>query len=112
MPAGDEKDQIRERAYELWEREGRPHGRHLDHWVQAEREKAKAGAGPKDTLDEQQRQSRSGPEEGDRRSGNQPQRASQPGQGQVEKPVRSKRAADIDSASPPAGTSRRRKKDE
>jgi hypothetical protein len=38
MPGGDDKQRIRERAYELWEREGRPHGRHMDHWVQAERE--------------------------------------------------------------------------
>ncbi len=29
---------IRERAYELWEQEGRPEGRHLDHWLQAEHE--------------------------------------------------------------------------
>lgn len=29
---------IRERAYLLWEREGRPDGRHIDHWLQAERE--------------------------------------------------------------------------
>jgi DUF2934 family protein len=29
---------IRERAYQLWEQEGRPEGRHLDHWLQAEHE--------------------------------------------------------------------------
>jgi len=29
---------IRERAYQLWEQEGRPQGRHLDHWLQAEHE--------------------------------------------------------------------------
>ena len=45
MPAGDDKDTIRERAYELWEREGRPQGRHLDHWLQAEREKGPSPAG-------------------------------------------------------------------
>ena len=38
MPGRDDKQRIRERAYELWEREGRPHGRHMDHWTQAERE--------------------------------------------------------------------------
>jgi len=27
---------IRERAYLIWEREGRPHGRDYDHWVQAQ----------------------------------------------------------------------------
>ena len=29
------EDSIRERAYKIWEREGRPHGREYDHWVQA-----------------------------------------------------------------------------
>jgi Protein of unknown function (DUF2934) len=29
---------IRERAYQLWEQEGRPEGRHLDRWLQAEHE--------------------------------------------------------------------------
>jgi Protein of unknown function (DUF2934) len=29
---------IRELAYQLWEREGWPDGRHNAHWVQAERE--------------------------------------------------------------------------
>ena len=34
-----ERDQrINERAHRLWEHEGRPTGRDLDHWVQAERE--------------------------------------------------------------------------
>jgi hypothetical protein len=31
---------IRERAYHIWEREGRPHGREYDHWVQAQVELA------------------------------------------------------------------------
>jgi hypothetical protein len=29
---------IRERAYAIWEDEGRPEGRHLDHWLRAEAE--------------------------------------------------------------------------
>jgi hypothetical protein len=33
---------VRERAYRIWENEGRPHGRDLDHWLQAEREVAGA----------------------------------------------------------------------
>lgn len=33
----DDKRRIRERAYELWEKEGRPTGRALDHWLEAER---------------------------------------------------------------------------
>ncbi|MEX0696950.1 MAG: DUF2934 domain-containing protein [Dongiaceae bacterium] len=31
-------DRIRERAYSLWEREGRPHGRQMEHWLRAESE--------------------------------------------------------------------------
>jgi Protein of unknown function (DUF2934) len=37
-----DEDQVREliaiRAYEMWENEGRPHGRHALHWRQAEQE--------------------------------------------------------------------------
>ncbi len=29
---------IQERSYEIWEREGRPHGRDLEHWRLAETE--------------------------------------------------------------------------
>jgi Protein of unknown function (DUF2934) len=29
---------IRERSYQIWEQEGRPEGRHLDPWLQAEHE--------------------------------------------------------------------------
>jgi hypothetical protein len=29
---------IRECSYQIWEQEGRPEGRHLDHWLQAEHE--------------------------------------------------------------------------
>ena len=32
------RKQIEERAYALWESGGRPHGRNLDHWLQAEAE--------------------------------------------------------------------------
>ena len=31
-------EQIRKRAYEIWEGEGRPHGRDTQHWFQAETE--------------------------------------------------------------------------
>lgn len=34
----DRETRIRERAHQLWEREGRPSGRELDHWEQASRE--------------------------------------------------------------------------
>ncbi|TCU09618.1 DUF2934 domain-containing protein [Rhizobium sullae] len=35
---GDREDRIRRRAYEKWEREGRPEGEHERHWQQAEKE--------------------------------------------------------------------------
>jgi hypothetical protein len=39
---------VRERAYAIWEQEGRPHGRDREHWERAHRavadELAKAGA--------------------------------------------------------------------
>ena len=31
-----EKNAIQQKAYELWEAEGRPHGRDIDHWERAE----------------------------------------------------------------------------
>ena len=34
----DVLQRIRQRSYQLWEQEGRPDGRHLDHWLQAEQE--------------------------------------------------------------------------
>jgi Protein of unknown function (DUF2934) len=34
----EEEQRIRQRAYSIWEREGRPHGRDLDHRLQAEAE--------------------------------------------------------------------------
>jgi hypothetical protein len=36
--AGDLQERIRERAQAIWEREGRPDGRHDEHWRQAENE--------------------------------------------------------------------------
>jgi hypothetical protein len=37
-PTPDREQLLRERAYAIWEREGRPHGRDRDHWFAAERE--------------------------------------------------------------------------
>jgi len=49
IPLNDES--IRDRAYVIWEREGRPQGRDRDHWLQAawelSGEAAKAAAGSK-----------------------------------------------------------------
>ena len=36
--AEDRDTQIRERAHELWEQAGRPEGKAVEHWLQAERE--------------------------------------------------------------------------
>jgi Protein of unknown function (DUF2934) len=33
-----DEDRIRERAYDIWIEEGRPHGRDLAHWQRARRE--------------------------------------------------------------------------
>lgn len=46
--ATETEQAVKARAYELWEREGRPEGRHAEHWTQAERE---LGAGASN-LDE------------------------------------------------------------
>jgi hypothetical protein len=34
----DRQKQISDRAYRLWEKEGQPHHRALDHWVEAEKQ--------------------------------------------------------------------------
>ncbi|WP_442981305.1 DUF2934 domain-containing protein [Rhizobium sp. S152] len=34
----DKRDKIRERAHEIWESEGRPHGAHDEHWRRAQAE--------------------------------------------------------------------------
>ena len=36
--SGQHEDRVRERAYQLWEKEGRPEGQHLRHWRRAEEE--------------------------------------------------------------------------
>ena len=42
--AEDPEDQIRRRAFEIWQREGAPEGLDEQHWLQAEREIAEAEA--------------------------------------------------------------------
>lgn len=39
--------EVSRHAYDIWEREGRPHGRDFDHWLQAEAELDLAGARPR-----------------------------------------------------------------
>ncbi len=44
-----DEDRIRRRAHAIWEREGRPEGRHQEHWEQARREiEAEEGAAAPD----------------------------------------------------------------
>lgn len=38
MPVSDTKHLISQRAHQIWEQEGRPEGRHEEHWLQAERD--------------------------------------------------------------------------
>ena len=40
----DKDDHVRKRAYQIWEAEGRPDGRHDDHWHRAHAEVADAGS--------------------------------------------------------------------
>jgi len=43
--------QTRVRAYELWEEEGRPEGRHNEHWSQAEKQTAAGNASAEDAVE-------------------------------------------------------------
>ncbi|HUB16732.1 MAG TPA: DUF2934 domain-containing protein [Acetobacteraceae bacterium] len=51
----DEEQWVRDRAYFIWEREGRPEGRAFDHWVRARREsfRARRGVAEDPTPDEE-----------------------------------------------------------
>ena len=42
--ADDRAKRIAERAYQLWEQEGRPEGRDREHWMEAERSLDGSGA--------------------------------------------------------------------
>ena len=44
--ANKKEDHVRRRAYHIWEREGRPHGRHEHHWHMAQQEAARVGSAP------------------------------------------------------------------
>jgi hypothetical protein len=45
------EDELKLRAYWHWEKEGRPEGRHLEHWKAAERD---LGTAPADALSEKE----------------------------------------------------------
>jgi len=40
----DRQEEIRRRAYAMWELEGRPEGRHEEHWRRAEEESSRGNA--------------------------------------------------------------------
>jgi len=45
MKSTDRQRRVEQRAYEIWEREGRPHGKHDEHWHQAAEEIARESGG-------------------------------------------------------------------
>lgn len=45
MPIADTDEAVRKRAYEIWERAGRPSGREHEHWAEAAREIEGGGGG-------------------------------------------------------------------
>jgi hypothetical protein len=47
----DQEDRIRRRAYEIWEREGRPDGRQADHWAAAQAELEDEARRPSETQE-------------------------------------------------------------
>lgn len=50
----DHHDRVSQRAHEIWEREGRPHGRDAEHWSRAEQElRNRMGEDRQDTGDHQ-----------------------------------------------------------
>ena len=50
---GDKDEQIRKRAYQIWEDEGRPEGSHDSHWTQAEQHVGMMGDGTQEqSLDQ------------------------------------------------------------
>lgn len=50
-PSPHEQGAIARRAYEIWEAEGRPHGRDREHWETAARELGSPTPMPKDYKD-------------------------------------------------------------
>lgn len=45
--ASGRDEEVRKRAHEIWEQEGRPHGKDAEHWDRAEREVMAATSGKK-----------------------------------------------------------------
>lgn len=51
MDQDDIEERVRARAYEIWEEEGRPHGRDNEHWQRAAHEVRGQSTEPLDTSD-------------------------------------------------------------
>ena len=51
----DLENAVRERAYFMWEREGRPEGRARDHWKSASTEEARARLRDDDFLEDEEK---------------------------------------------------------
>jgi hypothetical protein len=47
---GDAEEEVRNRAYAIWEAKGRPEGEHLEHWQQAIKEIEQAKEAPADAA--------------------------------------------------------------
>lgn len=63
-PDHDPHEAMQKRAYDIWEREGRPHGRDADHWSRAEQElRNRMGEDRQDTGDHQPELDRTAPPE-------------------------------------------------
>ena len=45
MRSADRQRRVEQRAYEIWEREGRPHGKHDEHWHRAAEEVERESGG-------------------------------------------------------------------
>nr|WP_276039742.1 DUF2934 domain-containing protein [Sphingomonas sp. GM_Shp_1] len=52
MTVEDREEQLRQRAYGIWQAEGEPHGRDREHWEMAERDLTPAPSGTSDTPEE------------------------------------------------------------
>ncbi len=51
MPGWWHEHRVQERAYQIWEREGRPPGREIEHWLRAEAEIASEEAELKEEVE-------------------------------------------------------------
>lgn len=54
MSDAEHEERVRQRAYELWEQDGRPHGRHVEYWQRARAEiEGEDGATDAEPLDDE-----------------------------------------------------------